>query len=148
MSTIDFAALASGDELSIEDILAIEQAGSEKGIYQRDLLDFVHSNKLGAPYKFSGKNAQSVKTGFTGAVDALQKKEDVSAEDKAAVKEVEVRVRKTKSKDEAGNDVEQEFVFLINNNLVKQARGGSAAPASDENGTAGTTEDETEPATV
>jgi hypothetical protein len=131
MSTIDFDSLLSSDELSLDDILAIESAGSEKGIYQRDLLDFVHSAKLGVPYKFSGKNAQSVKMGFNSAVDAIQKKDDVSAEDKEAVKHVEIRVRKgDKTKDEDGNDVQPEYVFLINQKVVQAQRGAnSGAPA-------------------
>lgn len=141
MSNIDFDTLLSSDELSLEDILAIESAGSEKGIYQRDLLDFVHSGKLGVPYKFSGKNAQSVKMGFNSAVDAIQKKDDVSSEDKEAVKHVEIRVRKgEKTKDEQGNDVQPEYVFLINQKVV-QAQRGNAAPAQTEETTA-------EPATV
>jgi hypothetical protein len=135
MSGIDFDTLLSSDELSLDDILAIESAGSEKGIYQRDLLDFVHSGKLGVPYKFTNKNAQSVKMGFNSAVDAIQKKEDISAEDKEAVKHVEIRVRKgDKTKDEAGNDVQPEYVFLINQKVVQAQRGGNsvapeAAPA-------------------
>jgi len=134
MSTnLDFNALLDVDELSFEDIIAIESAGSEKGIYQRDLLDFVHSGKRGVPYKFSGKNAQSVKMGFNTAVDAIQKKEDVSAEDKEAVKHVEIRVRKgEKTTDENGNEVVPEYVFLINQNVVSTQRGGSApAPAAE-----------------
>jgi hypothetical protein len=126
MTTIDFDSL-TGD-LSLDDILAIEKAGSEKGIYQRDLLDFVHSGKLGVRYNFSGKNAQSVKMGFTSAIDALQKKDDVSAEDKAAVKEVEVRVRKG-DKDAQGN--QDEFVFLINQAAVREERGGTPAAAAE-----------------
>jgi hypothetical protein len=143
MSTIDFDSLLASDELSLDDILAIESAGSEKGIYQRDLLDFVHSGKLGVPYKFSGKNAQSVKMGFNSAVDAIQKKDDVSAEDKEAVKAVEIRVRKgEKTKDENGNDVQAEYVFLINNKVVAAKRGN--APAQTE----APAETEAEPATV
>ncbi|HEY1248823.1 MAG TPA: hypothetical protein VGE97_07550 [Nitrososphaera sp.] len=130
MSTnIDFDSF-TGD-LSLDDILAIEKAGSEKGIYQRDLLDFVHSGKLGVRYNYSGKNAQSVKMGFTSAIDALQKKDDVSAEDKASVKEVEVRVRKGE-KDASGN--QDEYVFLINQAAVRAQRGEqttAAAPAAE-----------------
>jgi len=142
MSTVDFSQLTQNDELSLDDILAIEQAGSEKGIYQRDLLDFIHSEKLGVPYNFTGKNAQSVKMGFTSAVDALQKRDDVSAEDKATAKLVEVRVRKTE-KDAAGN--QDEFVFLINQQAVQARKGGSesttAAPVASES-------EQAEPATV
>lgn len=128
MSTIDFDAMMESGELSLDDLLAIDSAGSEKGIYQRDLLDFVHSGKRGVPYKFSGKNAQSVKTGFTSAVDAIQKKEDVSAEDKEAVKHVEVRVRKgDKVKDEQGNETQKEYVFLMNTRVVAEQRGNSPA---------------------
>lgn len=135
-ANLDFGALLDSDELSLDDILAIESAGSEKGIYQRDLLDFVQSGKKGVPYKFSGKNAQSVKTGFATAVDAIQKKDDVSAEDKEAVKFVEVRVRKgEKTTDEKGNEVVPEYVFLINNRAVAAARGTTvpteAAPAEE-----------------
>lgn len=137
MSTIDFDTLLSSDELSLDDILAIESAGSEKGIYQRDLLDFVHSGKLGVPYKFSGKNAQSVKMGFNSAIDGIQKKDDVSAEDKEAVKHVEIRVRKgDKVKDESGNETQPEYVFLINQKVVQAQRGGGqAAPAEAETAT-------------
>ena len=134
MSNIDFDTLLQSDELSLDDILAIESAGSEKGIYQRDLLDFVHSGKLGVPYKFSGKNAQSVKMGFNSAVDAIQKKEDVSSEDKEAVKAVEVRVRKGE-KDAEGNQAE--YVFLINQKVVQAQRGNAQAAPT-----------EAEPATV
>jgi hypothetical protein len=131
MSNIDFDTLLQSDELSLDDILAIESAGSEKGIYQRDLLDFVHSGKRGVPYKFSGKNAQSVKMGFNSAVDAIQKKEDISSEDKEAVKHVEIRVRKgDKVKDENGNETQVEYVFLINQQAVQAQRGnGGAAEA-------------------
>ena len=129
MSTnLDLSTMLDQSELSLDDILAIESAGSEKGIYQRDILDFVHSGKLGVPYKFTGKNAQSVKMGFNSAIDAIQKKDDVSSEDKEAVKAVEVRVRKGE-KDAEGNQAE--FVFLINQKVV-QAQRGNAAPAATE----------------
>lgn len=141
MSNIDFDTLLGADELSLDDILAIESAGSEKGIYQRDLLDFVHSGKLGVPYKFSGKNAQSVKMGFNSAVDAIQKKDDVSAEDKDAVKHVEIRVRKGE-KDAEGNQAE--YVFLINQKVVQAQRGNANATAASESLPA----EDAEPATV
>ena len=135
MSNIDFDSLLDVDELSFDDIAAIESAGSEKGIYQRDLIAFANSGKRAIPYKFSGKNAQSVKTGFSSAVDAIQKKEDISAEDKEAVKHVEVRVRKgDKVKDEQGNDVQKEYVYLINQRVVQAqvaAQRGEVAPASE-----------------
>lgn len=124
MSAIDFDSLAGSDELSLEDILAIEQAGSEKGIYQRDMLDFVHSGKVGVPYNFTGKNAQSVKMGFSSAVDAIAKREDVSAEDKEAVKSVEVRVRKGPKVE--GQD-QKEYVFLINQKVVAEKKGTATA---------------------
>lgn len=129
MSAIDFDMLAGSDELSLDDILAIEQAGSEKGIYQRDLLDFVHSGKIGVPYTFSNKNAQSVKMGFSSAVDAIAKRDDVSAEDKDAVKQVEVRVRKGPKTE--GED-QKEYVFLINQKAVAQAKGNSTQPVAAE----------------
>lgn len=139
MSAIDYDALSGAGELTLDDILSIEQAGSEKGIYQRDLLDFVHSGKLGVPYKFEGKAAQSVKMGFTSAVEGLQKKDDVSAEDKEAVKHVEVRVRKVKGTDGAED---KEFVFLINQKVVATQRGTTATDTPQaENGVAPATTD-------
>jgi len=124
MSSIDFDSLSGLDELSLDDILTIEQAGSEKGIYQRDLLDFVHSQKVGVPYNFTNKNAQSVKMGFSSAVDAIQKRDDVSAEDKENVKSVEVRVRKGPKVE--GED-QKEYVFLINQKVVAEKKGNTAA---------------------
>lgn len=143
MSALDFDSLLNSEELTLEDILAIEASGSEKGIYKRDALDFIHSGKLGVPYKFSSKNAQSVKMGFTSALKAILEDETVSAEDKEVAKVLEVRVRKTeKTKNPDGTDApQQEFVFLINQYKVAQARGANPAPVATDNG--GSSEDET-----
>lgn len=123
MSTVDYAAM---DELGLDEINQILSGGREKGVYKGDLVDFINTGKLGQPYQFSGKKAASVKTGFETAVDAIQKDADLSDEIKAAAKEVVVRVRK----DGEGDDA-QEHVFLVRMDLVKAARAGQSAEATE-----------------
>src|SRR4051812_9108803 len=67
VKTLDFAALAEQDELSDDDVLAILAGGREKGIYDDAIVEFVRGGKIGVPYKFTGKKAASVKTGFESA---------------------------------------------------------------------------------
>jgi hypothetical protein len=100
------------EELTLEQILEIEAGGREKGIYKDDLLDFAKSGRMGQPYPFQGKKAQSVKTGFVSAKEAVAKDENVDEELKAAVAATEFRVR---------NDA----VYLIRKDLVKAAKQGS-----------------------
>jgi hypothetical protein len=100
------------EELTLEQILEIEAGGREKGIYKDDLIDFVKSGRMGQPYPFQGKKAQSVKTGFTSAKEAVAKDENLDEDTKDAVANTEFRVR--------GDNV-----FLIRRDLVKAAKQGN-----------------------
>jgi len=100
------------EELSLEEILEIEAGGREKGIYKDDLVDYAKSGRMGQTYPFSGKKAQSVKTGFTSAKEAVAKDENLDQEIKDAVANTEFRVRGDK-------------VFLIRKDLVKAAKQAS-----------------------
>jgi hypothetical protein len=104
--------MATIEDLTLEQILEIEAGGREKGVYDDDLLTFAQSGKMGQTYPFSGKKAQSVKTGFTSAKERLGKKEDLDEEVRAAVNSTEVRVR---------NDA----VYLIRKDLVNAAKRGA-----------------------
>jgi hypothetical protein len=110
---VDWDALSEKDELSEEDYLAIMAGGREKGIYDDELLDYIRSNKLGKPYKFSGKKAMSVKTGFESAKGRLKEGKSTAAnvtEDEQAIADyVEVRIRGEK-------------VFLLRGDLAKAAK--------------------------
>jgi hypothetical protein len=142
--SVDLTQLLDMDELSLEDIDAITSTGRDKGVYKQDLIDFLSSGKLGKKYQFQGKKANSVKTGFDTAVEAISKDADLSADLKAAAAKLVVKVRKVpvpvlddegnQTKDAEGNDVteEQEVVFLINQHLVNKARGVEQAPAASE----------------
>lgn len=105
-------AMSALEELTLDQILEIEAGGREKGIYKEDLIEFAQSGKMGQPYPFTGKKAQSVKTGFVSAREAVEKDESVDDETKEAVKNTEVRVR---------NDA----VYLIRRDLVKAAKAGA-----------------------
>lgn len=101
--------MAAIEELTLEQILEIEAGGREKGIYKDDLIDFAKSGKMGQPYPFQGKKAQSVKTGFVTAKTQVEKDESLDAEVKEAVANTEFRVRNDK-------------VYLIRKDLVKAAK--------------------------
>lgn len=117
--TLDFDALSAKDELDDDDVLAILAGGREKGIYDDALVDFVRANKIGVPYRFSGKKAASVKTGFESAKTRLKEnKIDKATEEEAALAdEVEVRVREDK-------------VFLLRNDLAKAAKAAKAGASA------------------
>jgi hypothetical protein len=101
--------MAAIEDLTLEQIDEIEAGGREKGIYKEDLVEFAMLNKLGQTYPFQGKKAQSVKTGFTSAKDAVAKDENLDEEVKSAVANTEFRVR-------------GENVYLIRKDLVKAAK--------------------------
>lgn len=113
--TLDFDALANQDELSEDDVLAILAGGREKGIYDDALIDFLRAGKMGVPYRFTGKKAASVKTGFESAKTRLKdgKIEKATDEEKALAEDVEVRVR-------------DEKVFLLRQDLAKAAKAARA----------------------
>lgn len=134
-STIDLGNL---DFDNLDDLDALINAGSEKGVYKNDLVDYIKSNKMGKNYTFQGKKAQSVKTGFESAIEAIQKDDKLDAETKAAALEVAVKVRKNPKKNEAGeavldnegNPVEEELVFLIRQDLVREAKAAKQTQAA------------------
>jgi hypothetical protein len=134
MSSFD---LTNIDFDNLDDIDALVNAGSEKGVYKSDMVDFINSEKMGKNYTFTGKKAQSVKTGFESAIEAIQKDDSLDENVKAAAKEVAVKVRKNPVKNEdgtvqtdsAGNKVEEELVFLIRQDLVREAKAAKSQAA-------------------
>jgi|SRR5688500_3367673 len=107
-------------DLDLDAINQILAGGREKGVYRQDALDFIASGKMGAPYQFSDKKGQSVKTGFESAVESILKDADVDDETKAAAKALIVKVRKQGEGESA-----TEHVFLIRGDLVRAAKQGN-----------------------
>lgn len=127
MSSIDFSQL-SGD-LDLSEIDQIVAGGKEKGVYNDDLYDFLNSGKLGQPYPYSGKKAQSVKTGFESAIKNFSEEHKDASEDlKEAAKQVQVLIRRNKGED--GKPTGDEFVFLLNQAAVKAARQAAQTQAA------------------
>lgn len=124
MTSVDYSQFADVDELDLDAIDQIMAGGSEKGKYEEDVVAFATSGKLGVPYPFSGKKAQSVKTGLESAKDTVAKndKNKYDDETKAAVANIAVRVRKVGEGDDA-----QELVFLIREDLRRARKSGTAA---------------------
>ncbi len=121
MATIDITSIDFGDELTLDEINAVSAGGSEKGKYKRDLVDFIESNKMGQRYQFDGVKAQSVKTGFESAVDAILKDEKATDEQKDAARNVSVKVRKS-----GEGDAAVEAVFLLREDLIREAKAAAA----------------------
>jgi hypothetical protein len=107
-------AMSAVEDLDLDQINEIMAAGREKGIYKDDMVEFAQANKLGQTYPFQGKKAQSVKTGFESAKEAIAKDENLDEDVKTAVANTVIRVR---------NDA----VYLIRNDLVKQAKQAQAS---------------------
>jgi hypothetical protein len=133
-NTLDFENL---DFENLDDINALLAGGGEKGRYREDMLDFIASGKMGTSYPYSGKKAQSVKTGFESAIEAIQKDTEQTEEVKNAAKEVAVKVRKSPKKNEDGTPVLNadntpafdELVFLIRTDLVRARKAEQAQAA-------------------
>jgi len=119
-NNIDFLALDG--ELDLDELDAVMSGGREKGQYKQDLLGFIESGKMAVPYKFQGKKAASVKTGFESAVDSIEKDAEIDDATKAAAKELYVKVKKVGDGEDA-----QELVFLVRQDIVRERKGLATA---------------------